>query len=445
MTEISAPQDLKDVRSLRDSGDYAGASKLLSVLHSKNKLDPRIWSEQAMILMLQKEHRKALSLFTNAHEAFTIAEDLASKSKDKRRAREERGRSAYHAGLCAGTLGDSDLAHNWLIVATELDPAPEYLSALASTWYMAGNWTKGLIAHDRALTAQTRSPMGDFAKSMIRMMRGEVEGFKQYESRFSIPSMKPHRQVDLPIWTGVEPGRVLVVSEQGFGDSIMMERYLAHIPDYAVSVQEELGTWFCLEGRGHMVIPRSVSLTGLGCDYQIPMMSLPAVFGKVPPSPSGKEITTPGFGIPLINVFTPRVGLCWKGNADNSSERDRSGGGALESIWGTEGYDWVSLTYGERGFQPKDFLETANLIETLDAVVTTDTAVAHMAGTLGVPTLMIPASSPEWRWGEPKAIVEQSEWYPSMTIVRKKRMDGWTDAIAKVMELLGKQLQRRAA
>lgn len=441
MIEASA---LEQARSLRDSGDYAGASKLLSVLHSKNKLDPRIWSEQAMILMLQKEHRKALSLFTNAHEAFTIAEDLASRSKDKRRAREERGRSAYHAGLCAGTLGDSDLAHNWLIVATELDPTPEYLSALASTWYMAGNWPKGLITHDRALKAETRSPMGDFAKSIIRMMRGEVEGFKQYESRFSIPSMKPHREVDLPRWTGIEPGRVLVVSEQGFGDSIMMERYLKHIPAYSVFVQEELRDWFL--ARDHVLYIGHGDGKG-AFDYQIPMMSLPAVFGKVPPEPSKTLIYGQVLNYANRRAFKApyRVGLCWKGNAENSSERDRSGNGILESVWGTEGYDWVSLTYGERGFQPKDFLETANLIETLDAVVTTDTATAHMAGTLGVPTYMIPASAPEWRWGEPKAIVEQSEWYPSMTIVRKKRMDGWTDAIAKVMELLGKQLQRRAA
>lgn len=438
---------LVEVRRLRDEGNYPTATRLLGQLHKQNPLDPRVWSEQAMILMLQKEHRKALRLFTNVHEAFTIAEDLATKSRDKRRNREERARSAYHAGLCAGTLGEWELSQAWMKVATELDPTPESLSSLASTHYIAGDWTQGLLTHDRALRATTRSPMGDFAKSMIRMMRGEVEGFKQYESRFSIPSMKPHREVDLPRWTGVEPGRVLVISEQGFGDSIMMERYLKHIPLCTVSCQRELVMW--LYERGHLAISNRDAFPSItnACDYQIPMMSLPAVFGKVTPEPSKTLIYGQVLNYADRRAFNApyRVGLCWKGNAENSSERDRSGGGILESLWGTEGYDWVSLTYGERGFQPKDFLETANLIETLDAVVTTDTAVAHMAGTLGVPTYMIPASAPEWRWGEPRAIVEQSEWYPSMTIVRKKRMDGWTDAIAKVMELLGKQLARRAA
>jgi ADP-heptose:LPS heptosyltransferase len=109
--------------------------------------------------------------------------------------------------------------------------------------------------------------------------------------------------------------------------------------------------------------------------------------------------------------------------------------------------EWINLTYGEDGFTPKDFLETARIMETLDAVVTTDTSVVHMAGTLGIPTLMIPASNPEWRWGVPREgeIVAKSVWYPSVTLVRRKHTNAWPEALETVERLLSKMLKARAA
>lgn len=441
---IADKTELEQVRNLRDKGDLQAAHNLLALLHKQSPGDPRIWHEQAMVLMVERKYREALSLLHDTHGAFTIIEGTLDKMKEKRKAREERARTAYHAGICAGSLGDPELSENWFTISSELDPTPESLSSLGSTRYMNGDWTKGFLAHDKALRCESRGVVGDFAKSMIRMMRGEIEGFKEYESRFSLPRMAPHRQVDLPRWTGVEVGRVLVVSEQGFGDSIMMERYLKHIPDYLVSVQSELKGWFSSRGHGSVNNEWPIGLSHVTkCDYWVPMLSLPSIFGILPPQPLLRGDSIAGADIRFQgNSYrvTPRIGLCWQGNREQTNDRDRSGGGILQTLWDSDYYNWVSLTYGERGFHPKDFLETARLIETLDAVVTTDTAVCHMAGTLGVPTYVLTASNPEWRWGVPREIVEKTPWYPSMTLIRRKEMRAWPEAMETVSKLLKEML-----
>jgi len=80
------------------------------------------------------------------------------------------------------------------------------------------------------------------------------------------------------------------------------------------------------------------------------------------------------------------------------NNKDRSSPIDFREAFQDERWEIVSLQVG-CNFAPKDYLETAELMRTLDSVVTIDTSVAHVAGTLGVPTILIPPASPEWRWG----------------------------------------------
>ena len=75
-----------------------------------------------------------------------------------------------------------------------------------------------------------------------------------------------------------------------------------------------------------------------------------------------------------------------------------------------------------------DFADTAALIERLDLVITVDTAVAHLAGALGKPVLLLLSRYHDWRW----QMADTSIWYPSMRIVRQKAFDDWDSVIAQV-------------
>ena len=73
-------------------------------------------------------------------------------------------------------------------------------------------------------------------------------------------------------------------------------------------------------------------------------------------------------------------------------------------------------------------MDTAAVMRNLDLVITSDTAVAHLAGALGVPVWV--AGRPcDWRWLEER---EDSPWYPTMRLFRQERLGDW-EALSAVI------------
>jgi hypothetical protein len=81
------------------------------------------------------------------------------------------------------------------------------------------------------------------------------------------------------------------------------------------------------------------------------------------------------------------------------------------------------------------FMDTAAIIMSLDLVVCCDTAVAHLAGALGVPVWVALSLVPDWRW---LLLREDSPWYPSMRLFRQSRYGQWEDVFERMAEELRK-------
>ena len=77
----------------------------------------------------------------------------------------------------------------------------------------------------------------------------------------------------------------------------------------------------------------------------------------------------------------------------------------------------------------RDFGDTAAIIASLDLLITADTAVAHVAGALGVPVWMLDRHNTCWRW---RLASKTTPWYPTMTIFRQRRMGDWSDVVERV-------------
>jgi ADP-heptose:LPS heptosyltransferase len=82
-----------------------------------------------------------------------------------------------------------------------------------------------------------------------------------------------------------------------------------------------------------------------------------------------------------------------------------------------------------------DFADTAALVQGLDAVVTVDTSVAHLAGGVGRPVLMLSRFDACWRWGLQG---ETTPWYASMRIFRQHRYGDWTLALQQLCDALAR-------
>ena len=80
-----------------------------------------------------------------------------------------------------------------------------------------------------------------------------------------------------------------------------------------------------------------------------------------------------------------------------------------------------------------DFADTAAVMSNLDLVISTDTAVVHLAGAMGIPVWTLLHSAPDWRWWLKR---NDSPWYPSMRLFRQTQLNDWTGVFEQAKEAL---------
>ena len=80
-----------------------------------------------------------------------------------------------------------------------------------------------------------------------------------------------------------------------------------------------------------------------------------------------------------------------------------------------------------------DFREIAAVMQSLDLVIVPDTALAHLAGAVGVPVWVALSFAPDWRWLDQAT---DSPWYPSMRMFRQKRWGDWDEVFERMAEEL---------
>ena len=294
-----------------------------------------------------------------------------------------------------------------------------------------------------------------FRRASAKLTLDEWSGWDDREVRLLDPDMRLYRDARIRrmqwsklAWNGKEDlsdQTIFVIGDGGYGDGIQMLRFapaLAHVAAKVIlSVRREL-----------------VSLAEHNCgnavrvvcqdDEQFPSfewytwnMSLPALFGAIPPF---VPLTAPH---PIVRSnCRPRrlqIGVCWAGNPNHPMDCHRSLPlELLAPLFLREAIEWHSLQAGARAADAAafnnvlppvtpltTFADTANVMTGLDCVVTVDTAVAHLAGSLGVPTLLLLSFASEYRWG----LHEKTPWYPSMRLVRQHRPDEWGAVIDAVI------------
>ena len=86
-------------------------------------------------------------------------------------------------------------------------------------------------------------------------------------------------------------------------------------------------------------------------------------------------------------------------------------------------------------------MDTAAVLKNLDLVISVDTAIAHLAGALGIPVWVALPFVPDWRWLMDR---EDSPWYPTMRLFRQTRPGQWEDVFQRIAEALQRRLAASA-
>jgi ADP-heptose:LPS heptosyltransferase len=158
----------------------------------------------------------------------------------------------------------------------------------------------------------------------------------------------------------------------------------------------------------------------------------------------------------LLNAQKFKIGICWQGSKSKIDIGRSFPLSLFEGISKLPNVELISLCKGEGEKQIQEiefnlttlgsdfdagqdaFLDTSAVIKNCDLVITSDTAVAHLAGSLGCETWLILKHVPDWRWMLNRT---DSPWYPTMSLYRQKTPGNWADVFTAVEQKLFTKLE----
>jgi hypothetical protein len=194
-----------------------------------------------------------------------------------------------------------------------------------------------------------------------------------------------------------------------------------------IACEPRLVALFAQAALGASVMPLDTARAATEVRAQwLPLMSVPAWHRTRPetvPSPAGYLVAESArvarwrARLPATGL---RVALAWAGNPRMETGRHMGRSpplAALEPLLRVPAVRFISLQKGPGEEQldaapfgrallrfadldagPDAFLDTAAVLKCVDLLVTSDTAIAHLAGALGVPTWVCLMHEPDWRW-----------------------------------------------
>jgi tetratricopeptide (TPR) repeat protein len=322
---------------------------------------------------------------------------------------------------------------------------------------------EALISATRALAARPDFAQARFVEAVARLTLGDfAAGWRGYESRWAVGQLAlQRRSLTAPLWLGEEAliGKtILLHAEQGFGDTIQFARYAPLVAARGAKVilelPRELRRLFA-SMPGVTVLARGDVLPAF--DFHCPLLSLPLAFAT--------GIETIPARIPYVAASDydvaawrrrlpqerPLVGVVWSGERSHDNDLNRSIRlEMLAPLFECADVQFVGLQRDVRdedsaflkscesvpqiGPQVSDFADTAAVIETLDAVISVDTAVAHLAGAMGKPLFLLLPFAADFRWLRER---HDSPWYPTARLFRQPRFGDW----ASVIELAAREVR----
>jgi Tfp pilus assembly protein PilF len=340
---------------------------------------------------------------------------------------------------------------------------------------MLGKSLRSLGRHDEAVQLLTGGMAEHPDATELQMQRAlshlsagrYAEGFRDYEVRWRTGELTVPK-VKLPKWSGesLEGRSILVLSEQGLGDTILCARFLPYLRRrggtvFFICKKPILRLLRQLDGVDWVGVqpPKDVSL-----DCWTNLMDVPRyAFEDHDEIPAPATLTIPADSkrraIQTVAPFQDRyrVGVVWSGSTTYRFNHLRSfshtrflplsdiAGVQLFSLYKgplLEAYqaDGASAFLLDTGSGDRDLADCAATMQRMDLIITSDTAAAHIAGSMGLEVWNLLHWSPFWLYGTRG---DDSRWYPSMRLIRQDRPRNWDELFIRVQSALEERVTQR--
>jgi Flp pilus assembly protein TadD len=391
--------------------------------------------------------------------------------------------------------GQGEFAETWVLRGRALSELGRYAEAAqsldralalapdnAKTWtdhghalQSTGNFEQALRSFEQAAQLDPNQPQYAVHLAVTRLTLGDFErGWAGHEARLLVPELSMVPPTNCPYWDGVTPleGRRLLVSgEQGLGDTIQFCRYAPLLA--ARGARVIFGAQFALQSVLRSLAGVDTLLTEGDVlpriDLQCWLMSLPYLLHTTLESIPAQSpyLFAPRQAVERwharLGISTDkrtagsirRIGIACSGNPTHNNDRHRSmslsvlaplvarlqTGSKTAVQWHllqpqlpSADEPWLPrLSVYDHRAQLKDFGETAALIGCMDAIVSVDTSVAHLAGALGATLYVLLPINADWRWMTGR---DDSPWYPGAKLLRQRRLDDWSGPLNELEQLL---------
>jgi tetratricopeptide (TPR) repeat protein len=410
-------------------------------------------------IRIRPDYLKALVNLGNALRAQERLPDAVSALRSAVAIDPHHGAAQMNLGVTLRDLGQHDEAIECLRRAVELEPdMAEAHNNLGTVLQALARFDEAMACFEQSLRCDPELAEGHFPHSTQLLRRGDLAGgFAEFEWRWKCPGFREGR-FDQPLWDGgaLAGQRILLYAEQGLGDTLQFIRY--------ARAAKKRGGVVIVECQDSLVrllsaCPGIDQLVAAGSplpafDVQAPLMSLPGILKlamnnlwRGPYLFADDSLVDVWHGV-LSQYPGFRVGICWRGNPKHLFDAQRSFDlTALAPLAVVGGVRLINLQKGPGAEQAASssfevitlnpaldeatgpFIDTAAVIKSLDLVVTADTAVAHLAGGLGVPVWIALSAHSDWRWMLDR---DDSPWYPTARLFRQTQLDRWTDVFDRM-------------
>ena len=337
-----------------------------------------------------------------------------------------------------------------------------------------GQRNAALGSYDQAIALNQGIADAHWNKALLLLQDGQlVQGWTLYEWRWATKHFESSkRSLSCPLWLGaeeIEGKTILLHAEQGFGDTIQFSRYATLVKALGARVVLEVPKALIplmqgLEGADE-VIERGQPLPSL--DFHCPLLSLPLAFKT--------DLASIPCAVPYLKASAERkhrwweyigtdgfkIALCWQGKPTSKVDAGRSFPVTLfEGIAKIDTVRLISLQKNDGSEQLKNlppgmkvetlpadfdgegaaFLDSAAVMECVDLVITSDTALTHLAGALGVENWTPLKHLPDWRW-----LLERNDspWYPDHRLFRQRTPGDWQTVFQEMEAALRERMASR--
>ena len=384
-----------------------------------------------------------------------------------------------NAWACLGTAyvmnRELEMGKTCYETALSIDPKQfNSMLGLGVYHFECGNLVKAREFYDRSLMVNKDSYYANFNIGILEMLEGKFEkGLKINERRDKDSILnryggKGYIEMQKEDVKKGDNKKIVVIKEQGYGDDIMFSRYLKPF--------SELGYKVTFAAHPEMIelLKTSPDLDNINIVYSLPeshpktfdyrtfSMSIPYLmqdFLEKKPRPlnidasriNNKKLKFSKKIKDYLNKKNIKVGITWSGNPKHWRDKNRSIPIELfKDLFSLEEINFFALQKVLRktdedliknyknvintSKELHDFLHTAYITSKMDYILTIDTSLVHLAGSMNKKTYLFCPKVPDWRWG----LKEKQEWYPSVNLLRQKNVGDWSEPLKSAINLLKK-------